>query len=100
MFKVSGNNLSMQGNPIFKAWCIGWLQRGFLLFESVDPNCTTRATDYMAKVLDKELTTKNANGYYDPYFSTGDWSGESKTDILQPSGIACTFLLVGLYDAN
>ena len=96
MFRVSGSNVSMHGNPIFKAWCIGWLQRGFLLFESIDPNGTTKGTDYMAKVLDKTLATKNANGYYDPYFCTGDWGGESKTDVLQPSGVACTLLLVGL----
>lgn len=100
MFRINGGEVSMHGNPIYKAWCIGWLERGFLLYESVDPNGTTRATDYMAKVLNKELATKNANGYYDPYFCTGDWSGESKTDVLQPSGVACTFLLVGLYDLD
>lgn len=100
MFRVSGSNVSMNGNPIFKAWCIGWLERGFLLFESIDPNGATKGTDYMAKVLDKTLATKNADGYYDPYFCTGDWSGESTTDVLQPSGVACTLLLVGLCTLN
>ena len=100
MFRVSGSNVSMQGNPIFKAWCIGWLERGFLLFESVDPRDATTGTDYMAKVLDKTLATKNADGYYDPYFCTGDWKNESVTDVLQPSGVACTLLLVGLYDLD
>lgn len=96
MFRISGDNVSMNGNPIFKAWCIGWLERGFLLFESIDPNGVTKGTDCTAKVLDKTLATKNNSGYYDPYFCTGDWSSESVTDVLQPSGVACTLLLVGL----
>ncbi len=98
MFRVSGTNVSMNGNPIYKAWCIGWLQRGFILYQEVDTQKATKGTDYMEKVLDKTLKTKNASGYYDPYFCTGDWAGESTTEVLQPSGVACTLLLAGMLE--
>lgn len=100
MFKVSGSDVSMNGNPIYKAWCIGWLQRGFILFQEVDNSSTTKATDYMNKVLDKTLKTKDANGYYDPYFCTGDWADQPKNEVLQPSGVACTLMLAAMYEDN
>lgn len=98
MFRVSGNDVSMNGNPIYKAWCIGWLQRGFMLFQEQDTRKATTGTDYMERVLDKTLQTKNADGYYDPYFCTGDWGSESTTDVLQPSGVASTLLLASLLE--
>lgn len=98
MFRVSGNDVSMNGNPIYKAWCIGWLQRGFILYQEVDTQKATKGTDYMNKVLNKTLKTKNASGYYDPYFCTGDWSGESTADVLQPGGMASVLLLAGLLE--
>ena len=104
MFKISGTKpnqtVQMNGNPIFKAWCVGWLARGYVKFYEVDPKKDTTAMYYLEKVLDNELSTRNFDGnvYYDPYFLTGDWGGESKTDILQPTGVASTFLLAGYYD--
>ena len=104
MFKISGKQpdqtVKMNGNPIFKAWCVGWLARSYVKFYEVDPNKDTTPMYYLEKVLDDELNTRNFDGdvYYDPYFLTGDWSGESKTDILQPTGVASTFLLAGYYD--
>ena len=104
MFKTEGRapnqTVKMNGNPIFKAWCVGWLARSYVKFYEVDPKKSTTPMYYLEKVLDSELTTKNFDGnvYYDPYFLTGDWDKESKTDILQPTGVASTFLLAGYYD--
>ena len=49
--------------------------------------------DNMAVVLKRTLKTQNKKGYYDPYFCTGDWGGESTTDVLQPCGVASVLLL-------
>ena len=93
VFKGRGNATTMNGNPIYKSWCIGWLVRGFMKFYSVDPEKDTDAMDKMAVVLKKNLKSKDKKGYYDPYFRTGDWGGESKTDVLQPCGIETVFCL-------
>ena len=93
VFKGRGNATIMNGNPIYKSWCIGWLVRGFMKFYSVDPEKDTDAMDKMAVVLKKNLKSKDKKGYYDPYFRTGDWGGESKTDVLQPCGIETVFCL-------
>lgn len=100
MFTVSGNYASMNGDPIYKGCCIGWLQRGFILFQEVSGDNTTTGTEYMNNALDFNLRTKDGNGYYDPYFRTGAWSGESTREVLQPSGVASTYLLAGLYAAD
>lgn len=101
MFRGNGSNTTMNGNPIFRAWCIGWLVRGFEMYYMVDDAKQTTAMDKMLSVLEDERGTINyqgREGYYDPYFLTGDWAGESKTEILQPSGVATTFLLAGFYE--
>lgn len=102
MFKTNGRGknmtVSMNGNPIYKAWCVGWLTRAFVKYYEVDPKKNTTAMEYLEKVLDNELGTKDKKGYYDPYFLSGDWGGESVTDVLQPSGVACTFLTAGYFD--
>ena len=54
----------------------------------------------MATVLKKNLKTKNKKGYYDPYFQTGDWSGESTTDVLQPCGMSSVMSLITYYENN
>lgn len=104
MFKVEGKKpnqtVKMNGNPIYKAWCVGWLARSYVKYFEIDPKKDKTPMTYLEKVLDRELTTKDMskNVYYDPYFLSGDWGGESKTDILQPTGVASTFLLAGYYD--
>lgn len=97
MFDVSGNAASMNGNPIYKGCSIGWLQRGFILFQEVCGDNTTTGTDYMNSALDFNLRTKDGNGYYDPYFRTGAWGDQSTREVLQPSGVASAYLLAGLY---
>lgn len=98
MFKGRGSATSMNGNPIYKSWCIGWLVRGYLKFYSVDPEKDTKGMEYMEAVLKKNLKTKDKKGYYDPYFRTGDWGNESKTDVLQPCGMLSVMALCTYYD--
>lgn len=101
MFRGSGSDTTMNGNPIYKAWCVGWLVRGFEMYYTVDPSKQTTAMDKMLSVLEDERGTINYQGntgYYDPYFLTGEYASESMTQILQPSGVATTFLLAGLYE--
>ena len=90
-------NVSMNGNPIYKSWCVGWLMRGFREYVRITGKAGSYF-EYMELVLDKELGTKDAKGMYDPYFLTKDWGGESKTDVLQPSGVSCVFLICAYYD--
>jgi len=102
MFSTTGRGskqtVRMSGNPIYKAWCVGWLARGYAKYYEVDPKKDATAFELLEKVLDNEIGTKTRTGYYDPYFCTGDWGSESVTDVLQPSGVACTFLIAGYYD--
>lgn len=102
MFKVEGGRkdmkVSMNGNPIYKAWCIGWLTRSYVKYYTIDETKNESALNYLELVLDKELTTKSKAGYYDPYFLTGDWGSESTTDVLQPTGLVSVFCLAGYYD--
>lgn len=98
MFKGRGSSASMNGNPIYKSWCIGWLVRGYLKFYEVDPKKDTNAMKCMQGVLKKNLKTKNKRGYYDPYFMSGDWSGESTIDVLQPCGMSSVMSLVTYYE--
>lgn len=93
MFSGRGSATKMNGNPIYRSWCIGWLVRGFMKFYSVDPEKDTTAMDNMAVVLKRTLKTQNKKGYYDPYFCSGDWGNESTTDVLQPCGVASVLLL-------
>lgn len=100
MFKGRGSTVTMQGNPIYKSWCIGWLVRGYIKFYTIDPKKNDTALTNMATVLKKNLKTKNKRGYYDPYFQTGDWSGESTTDVLQPCGMSSVMSLMTYYELN
>lgn len=97
MFDGTGKRVTMAGNPIYKSWCIGWLTRGFIKYYTIDPEKDGTAMTMLETVLTKELKTKNKDGYYDPYFCTGDWGGESTTDILQPCGITSVFCLTHYY---
>ena len=98
MFTGRGSSTRMNGNPIYRSWCIGWLVRGFMKFYSVDPEKDTTAMDNMAVVLKRTLKTQNKKGYYDPYFCTGDWASESTTDVLQPCGVASVLLLTTYFE--
>ncbi len=98
MFKGAGSATKMNGNPIYKSWCIGWLTRGYLKFYSVDPKKNTLPMKRLEACLSNNLETKNARGYYDPYFQSGDWGNESTTDVLQPCGISTVLSLAAYYD--
>ncbi len=98
IFTVTENDISMNGNPIFKAWCIGWLARSYVKFYETDPEKNTVPMDCLKAVLDKELETKDFRGLYDPFFCSGDPDNGTKTEILQQAGVACTFLITAYYD--
>ncbi len=98
MFTGRGSATRMNGNPIYKSWCIGWLVRGYLKFYEVDPDKDGEPMEKLEAVLKKNLKTKNKKGYYDPYFQSGDWKSESTTDVLQPCGIASVLCLSTYYD--
>ena len=103
MFNVSGRGdkliVTMKGNPIYKAWCIGWLARGFVKYYQVDPKKSGTSMTYLENVLDRELKTKDKKtGFYDPYFMTGDWKSENQIEILQVSGVASVFCIAAYYD--
>ena len=99
MFSGSGSHLKMNDNPIYKSWCVGWLTRGFLKFYSVDSKKSGTAMKMLEGVLSKTLETKDKNGYYDPYFCNPNaWQTESRTDILQPSGVCTVLSLAAYYD--
>ncbi len=102
MFKTTGRGDSMRatmnGNPIYKSWCIGWLTRGFIKYYEVDTQKAEKPMQCLELVLDNELKTKNKDGYYDPYFLSGDWGSEDALDILQPSGVASVFCLAAYFD--
>lgn len=95
----SGENktVKMNGNPIYKSWCVGWLMRGFEQYISIRKD-EGKYFEYMEKVLDDTLETKNAKGYYDPYFCSGDWTSESTTEVLQPCGVASVLSLCAYHD--
>lgn len=100
-FNIKGKgesySASMNGNPIYKSWCIGWLMRGYYAYAECSGK-QIRGFDAMEFVLKKNETTKTDTGYYDPYFSSGDWKGESTTEVLQPCGVASTYLICARYD--
>ena len=100
-FKVRGvgddPKVSMNGNPIYKSWCVGWLMRGFREYVIMTGEAG-RYFGFMEKVLDETMLTKDENGYYDPYFCSGEWEGESTTEVLQPCGVASVMAICGYYD--
>ena len=99
MFSGSGKNTKMNDNPIYKSWCVGWLTRGFIKFYSVDPKKSGTAMKMLEAVLTKTLKTQDKNGYYDPYFCNPNaWKDESRTDVLQPTGVCTVLSLAAHYD--
>lgn len=105
IFKVEidgrDRHISMNRNPIFKAWCVGWLVRGMNRFISLKPARNT-CMDYMKNVMDQTLATKDENGQYDPFFcsSGSDFWDEDyfDSDVMQPSGIVIVLQLIAYYD--
>lgn len=101
MFESKNGKYIMKGNPIFKAWCLGWAVRGEMMVYRAGE--TTVAKNFfvrMRQALDDNMALFAATGAYDPYFGTGDWKSEAVDDILQPTGIATTLLLTGLYNVR
>ena len=103
MFTVTetetGETVKMHGNPIYSAWCVGWLARSFVKFYEVDPARDARPMALLKAVLEDELATKDENGLYDPFFCSGDANPEVYDSILAQSGVACTFLNAAYFDA-
>jgi predicted alpha-1,6-mannanase (GH76 family) len=93
----TNQTVKMNGNPIYKSWCVGWLMRGFMRYVQ-DSKKAGSYFSYMETVLDKVIAAVDSDGYYDPYFLTGDWGSESVTDVLQPSGVATVMMLCAYYD--
>ncbi|MBQ7354063.1 MAG: hypothetical protein IJW62_00925 [Clostridia bacterium] len=99
MFTGSGSKTKMNDNPIYKSWCVGWLTRGYLKFYSVDPKKSGTAMKKLEAVLTNTLETKDKNGYYDPYFCNPNaWQSETRTCVLQPTGVCTVFSLAAYYD--
>lgn len=105
MFTVEDNGesqtVSMRRNPIFKSWGVGWLTRGIIRFISIEPHQSVFMTN-LKQVVDQTLTTKDANGQYDPFFCApgNDFWTEDYFDseVIQPSGIVIVLQLVAYYD--
>ena len=93
-----GTQITMNSNPIFKAWCVGWLARAYEKYFTVDPARDRRPMEYMEAVLRSELLTKDENGCYDPFFCSGGSDPENYTELLAQSGVASAFLCTAYYD--
>lgn len=94
-----GTDVAMNLNPIFSAWCVGWLARSLVKFCEIDPERDTRPMALLEAVLDKELATKDAEGLFDPFFCSGGSDPESYRSLLSQDGVASTFLNAAYYDA-
>lgn len=92
------SGIKMNANPIFKAWCVGWLARSYEKYYSVDPEHDSSPMDYLTAVLIKELSTKDEDGFYDPFFCSGAVDKENYTEILGQDGVASTFLCAAYYE--
>ena len=99
MFDVKEDDVSMRLNPIFTAWCIGWLARSYLKFYTVDPAHDPTPMEDLKAVAAKTLDTKDENGLYDPFFCSGGRDDDGKTGLLAQCGVACVLLNVADYDA-
>lgn len=97
--KGRGDNLTVtiNNNPIYKGWCVGWLMRGFEQYVLVSGQPGNYFT-FMEKVLDATLAKPAANGFYDPYFLSKGWDSESRTDIVQPCGVASVIAACARYE--
>ena len=91
-------DINMNENPIFKAWCVGWLARSYEKFYTVDPGKDSLPMNYVAAVLKKELGTKDKDGFYDPYFCSGGVDEENYTEVLGQDGVASAFLCTAYYE--
>lgn len=94
-----GTDVSMNLNPIFSAWCVGWLVRCLVKYYEVDPAKDTRSMALLEAVLDKELATKDAEGLFDPFFCSGGSNPEAYRSLLSQDGVASAFLNAAYYDA-
>ena len=90
--------VQMNENPIFKAWCVGWLARSYVRFYEIDPKRDGAAMDRMTSVMRDELATKDENGLYDPFFCSGGQDPENYTELLAQCGVACTMLNTAYFD--
>ena len=91
--------VKMRANPIFKAWCVGWLVRSYVKFYEVDPARDTAPMDACRAVLRDTLETKDENGLYDPYFCSDGADPENYTDLLSQAGVAASLLCAAYYEA-
>lgn len=94
-----GERIVMRENPIFKAWCVGWLARSYVKFFETDPLKNVLPMEHLKAVLDDELQTRDEDGLYDPFFCSGGEDAENYTDLLSQCGVAATFLCAGYYNA-
>ncbi|MBR3553387.1 MAG: hypothetical protein IKN72_08375 [Clostridia bacterium] len=90
--------IRMNGNPIFKAWCVGWLARSYVKFFETDPAKDTRPMDLLIAVLDQELLTKTKDGLYDPFFCSGESDPDNVSELLAQDGVASAFLCAAYYN--
>ncbi len=93
----NGLTYILNGNPIYKSWCVGWLYRGFEQYVTMTGDCT-EFYDKMHQILDKNLATKDEYGYYDPYFCTGHYPDENPHEVLQTSGVTSVYALQAYYE--
>lgn len=106
IFTVSGNrknpDVTMNRNPIYKSWCVGWLVRGMNKYFTVDSSERTVFMKYLEMVLDKTLETKDENGQYDPFFcSPGKdfWDKDYyDNEVIMPAGITSVLAQAGYFD--
>ncbi|MBR5410838.1 MAG: hypothetical protein IK104_09205 [Clostridia bacterium] len=89
----------LRQNPIFTAWCIGWLMRAYVRFYEVDPAKDTSAMDLALAAMKSELATKDEDGLYDPFFCSGGSDPGGYNGLLSQCGVATSLLNVAYYDA-
>ncbi len=102
LFTNKDGKVVMRGNPIFKSWCVGWTVRGMVKYYETCKINTHTFMDQFLEILDVNLTTKNAAGQYDPFFSTGEWWDMPgyDTDVIQPTGMSTIYTISGYFHEN
>lgn len=107
MFTAEGRGddlvVTMKRNPIYKAWCVGWLTRGMVKFvETIGANKTNTYMNMLKNVMNQTLQTKDKNGQYDPFFcskGTDFWNQSYyDNDVMQPAGIVIVLQLLAYHD--
>lgn len=97
-YRPQNGHAFINGNPIYKAWCVGWLMRGFEEYARLTGS-DAEGFVCMEYVLDQKTIGKaDGDGYYDPYFGTDDWSGENTTEALQACGVCSVLAVCAHYD--